>query len=242
MTTPIFAIDRPEVRRAHDENDSFLRVRAEEDILVAAGDLQSRIAVIGPTTRTFDSRVPYFERFDPAPLQSGDPERLLADRAWRESLGRYDVVVAIGMIERCNDPALAVGILRGMLRPGGKLIGAIVGGESLSSLRGAMIESDRTIGRAAIRIHPMIDGSGLASLLASAGLEQPVVSLDRVEVRYRDAGRLVRDLRAMGCGRRLIAPSPPITRTQWQCVERRLGAPFTERFDLLHFHATAVRA
>lgn len=241
MPPAVFDTFRPSMRRSDDERDQFLLGRASEDLVDVIGMPPPRCATIGDpgfaVRRWFDQHGFTAEQFDPLPLKTGDPDAILDDDRYRNGVEAYDLVLAVGVFDHCNAPDLAAAVMAGLLAPGARLVGATVGGGSLSTLREALLAVDRDQGRAAIRIHPMIDGSGLAGLLTGAGLAEPVVTVDRVAVRYSSPQRLVGDLRRMGCGRRLVATSPPISKRQWQALQRSLAAPFIERFDLLHFHA-----
>ena len=181
-----------------------------------------------------------------------------ADPRWREALSAivthvstadprsvaprsFDLCLSIGELETANDVQAAAFALRHVLRPGGLLIGAIVGGNSLPRLRAAMLAADRAEGGATPRFHPSIDGPSLAALLTSVGFTQPVVDVDRVDVAYPDLDRLVSDLRAMGCTNILTERSRrPITRRGMDIARSAFGAgtaPKIERFELLHFAA-----
>ena len=74
----------------------------------------------------------------------------------------------------------------------------MAGGETLPRLRGAMRAADLAAGTAAPHVHPRIEPSALSSLLSEAGLVNPVVDIDRVNLSYATLDALVRDLRAMG--------------------------------------------
>ncbi len=157
--------------------------------------------------------------------------------------GSVDLCLSIGELDSVNDVQAAAFALRQMLRPGGLLLGAIVGGSSLPRLRDAMLAADRVDGGAAPRLHPSIDGPSLAALLISVGFSEPVIDVDRVAVRYPTLDRLVGDLRAMGCtnildqrsrrpiGRRGLAAARAVFLGGADQVE--------ERFELLHFAAWA---
>ena len=246
MPSAVFDPFRPSPRRSDDEGDQFLLNRAGEDLVDVIGIPPARCAIVGDpgvtVRRWLDAHGVVPDRLDERPLQVGAADAILADPAYRDAVGRYDLVLAAGVFERSNAPDLAAAVLGGLLASGGRLAGAIVGGGSLSALRDALLAVDREAGRAAIRIHPMIDGSGLAGLLAGAGLGDPVVTVDRVRVRYGSFDRLVSDLRRMGCSRRLVAPSPSLTKSQWRALRAGVDGPFTERFDLLHFHALKADA
>jgi hypothetical protein len=112
--------------------------------------------------------------------------------------GEYDLCVAVGTLDTVNELPLALHMIQRSLAPGGLLIGAVAGGNSLPALRAAFIDADRLQGQVAARTHPRIEAASLAGLLASAGFTMPVVDVDRVTLRYSSLGDLVRDLRAMG--------------------------------------------
>jgi len=150
--------------------------------------------------------------------------------------------VTIGELESANDVQAAAFALRHALRPGGLLIGAIIGGNSLPRLRAAMLAADREDGGTAPRVHPSIDGPSLAALLISVGFTLPVVDVDRVDVDYPDLDRLVGDLRAMGCTNILTERSRrPVTRRALDHARAAFsdGARTIERFELIHFAAWA---
>ena len=154
-----------------------------------------------------------------------------------------DLCLAIGALETNNDLPAAAFALRSCLRPGGLLIGAIVGGASLPRLRAAMLAADRLDGRAVSRCHPMIDGPSLAALLTSVGLNDPVIDVERVDVAYPDLDRLVGDLRAMGCTNVLANQSPaPLSRRALTVARQSFldgKDRAIERFELLYFTAWA---
>lgn len=155
----------------------------------------------------------------------------------------FDLCLSIGELDANNDVQAAASALRRALRPGGLLMGAIVGGHSLPLLRAAMLAADRADGAAAPRLHPSIDGPSLAKLLMSVGFIEPVIDVDRVEVAYPDLDRLVADLRAMGCTNVLAERSRrPITRRGWNAAQKAFQAgnsPYIEQFQLLNFVAWA---
>jgi hypothetical protein len=153
----------------------------------------------------------------------------------------FDLCLSIGQLETTNDVQAAAFALRHLLRPGGLLLGAIVGGNSLPRLRSAMLALDRYEGGATPRVHPLIDGQSLASLLTSVGFIEPVIDIDRVDVTYPSLDRLVGDLREMGCTNVLTERSRrPISRRGLDVARAEFrggGDPVVERFELLHFAA-----
>ena len=156
-----------------------------------------------------------------------------------------ELIVAVGVLDQVDDPSLAAFILNHALAPGGRLFGAALGGRSLALLRGALLDAERAGGRAVQRVHPMLDPSSLAGLLASAGLRDVVLDVDRVDVGYRGLDRLVADLRDMGCTSSLTGPIPPLTRAIYEQARNNFSngrEQALETFEILHFSASAANA
>jgi NADH dehydrogenase [ubiquinone] 1 alpha subcomplex assembly factor 5 len=156
--------------------------------------------------------------------------------------GSFDLIVAVGTLDTVNDLPAALLRLRFLLRPDSLLIGAISGGNTLPRLRQAMRAADAVAGAASPHVHPRIEPAAFAQLLGSAGLAMPVVDVDRVPVAYRDFGRLVADLRAMGATNILTSRSrKPLTRAALVSAERDFRSGPDDRtveiFELLHFAA-----
>lgn len=105
--------------------------------------------------------------------------------------GRFDLVVALGVLDSVNDVPGALVLIRRMLRPEGLFLGAMVGAGSLSTLRQCLAPD-------IARIHPQIDVRAAGDLLARAGFALPVADMESVEVRYSGIDGLFRDLRANG--------------------------------------------
>ena len=242
MTRTLFDDHARRLRRgraARLGGDLFLHARAYDDCLDRLADVRATFAkalIAGcPDPRWRESLtaiVPDVVAVDPGSVEA----LALAPRS-------FDLCISIGDLESANDVQAAAFSLCRVLRPGGLLIGAIVGGNSLPRLRAAMLAADRAEGSAAPRLHPSIDGPSLAALLTSVGFTQPVVDVDRVDVTYPNLDRLVSDLRSMGCTNVLAERSRrPITRRGLdvaRSVFRNGGDQTVERFELLHFAAWA---
>lgn len=159
------------------------------------------------------------------------------------SVREFDLCIVVGSIDTFNDPPLALAILRNALAPGGLLIGAIPGGDSLPALRAAMRAADAVTGQAVPHVHPRIDAPGLTGLLAHAGFEDAVVDIDRVAVRYRSFAALIRDLRGMAATNVLVERSRrPLGRAALAVAARQFeqgNAKTVETIEFLHFSAWA---
>jgi len=160
---------------------------------------------------------------------------------------RFDLVIAIGTLDTVNDLPLALRKIRQSLRSDAPLLGAMAGGDSLASLRAAMIEADRATGAIAARTHPRIDPASLAALLTAAGFAMPVVDVDRVRLRYSKLAGLVRDLRAMAATNILVDRAPGRGRDWARLAAAAFAATgdngrIEERIDIVHFIAWAPQA
>lgn len=189
-------------------------------------------------------------RFAPRQVSVIDPGPLMAAKAGGqcadlESLpfdaGRFDLLISVGLLDTANDLGLAAAAAHFVLKPGGLLIGAIVGGDSFPRLRQAMLAADSVRGSASPHLHPRIEAPALARLLTESGFAMPVVDVDRVEIGYRSLDDLVSDLRAIGATNVLHTRS---TRSLGRKSLKRAQEAFlggrervAERVDILHFAA-----
>lgn len=107
-----------------------------------------------------------------------------------------------------NDlPGTLVQILN-CLKPDGLFIAAMLGGETLTELRQAMMKADIDyLGGISPHISPLIDVRSAGALLQRAGFALPVVSTERITVNYSDAFVLMKELKAMGENNALIKRS-----------------------------------
>lgn len=245
---PLRALRRDRAARAGVE--LFLYERAFEDCLERIAITRrptDRALLIGcpdPAWRdrlraTFDS----VDVRDPGPMfarrASGDP---LVEDAWLPPEETYDLVLAIGTLDTVNDLPLALRLIGHALKPGGLLIGAVPGGETLPRLRDAMRAADAVSGGAAPHVHPRIEPSALASLFTEAGFADPVVDVDRVSLSYRSLGDLIRDLRGMAATNVLEDRPRSLTRAAWVAASQDFaaagnGTRTVETVELLHFAA-----
>ncbi|WP_423327097.1 class I SAM-dependent methyltransferase [Sphingomonas sp. 4RDLI-65] len=118
----------------------------------------------------------------------------------------FDLVVSAGVLDQVNDLPGALSLIRRVLRPDGLFLGAFVGAGSLSALRGALRVAEGE--RPAARLHPQIDVRSAGDLLMRAGFALPVADIETLDVRYRDLGRLLGDLRGMAAGNILTHRQP----------------------------------
>ncbi|MEO6579834.1 MAG: SAM-dependent methyltransferase [Sphingomicrobium sp.] len=242
MSMTIFDEQQRQLRReraARLNGDRFLHQRAFDDCLDRLSHIKRDFAaplIVGSAGESWAAQL--------SDALSGAPVRVVeASDTGALCPGSFDLCLSIGELETSSDLTAATFTLRHLLGPGGLLLGSIVGGQSLPRLRAAMLAADRSKGAATPRIHPQIDGPSLSALLASVGLAEPVIDVDRVDVSYPSIDRLVADLRAMGCTNILTQRSRTmLSRSQLEVARSAFLSGedrAIERFDLLNFAAWA---
>jgi len=140
--------------------------------------------------------------------------------------GVADAVVSALALHWVNDVPGALVQIRRALRPDGLFLGAMVGGDTLIELRGAVLETEAAMrGGASPRLSPLADLRDAAALMQRAGFALPVVDSETLTVDYADAFRLIADLRGMGATAAHLARDrgvPP--RDFWPRVAERYHA------------------
>lgn len=180
---------------------------------------------------------------EPGPVfaaQSGG--QVIQEDLWDPPVATYDLVLAVGTLDTVNDLPLAFRAIRHAMRGDALLIGAISGGETLPQLRSCMRAADALAGAATPHVHPRIEASALAPLLAAAGFVNPVVDVDRVSVSYPSLERLIHDLRGMASTNQLVARPRFIGKAGRAAAASafiRAGTDgrTVETFEFLHFAA-----
>lgn len=175
---------------------------------------------------------------DPGPLAAEVCGGMaINEEIWTAPPGSYDLVLALGTLDSVSDLPRALRAIHDSLTPGGLLLAAMAGGDTLPRLRSAMRAADRVSGSAAPHVHPRIEASALSPLLANVGFTQPVVDIERVEVRYTNFCALVSDLRAMAATNVLRArPRRPLGRRALAAAIADFSAFSVNGKTAEHFH------
>ena len=228
----------------------FLHERALDDCLERIALHQrkfGRALLIGCPDPAWPARLGAFadsvEVRDPGPMFAASAGgEIIAEDAWEPPEGAYDLLLAVGTLDTVNDVRIALRLIRYAMRPDALLIGAVSGGETLPQLRSSMRAADAAAGIAAPHVHPRIEASALAPLLADAGFIDAVVDVERIAVSYRSLERLVSDLRAMAATNVLIARPRFVDRKARSAAINAFavagdGERTVETFEILHFAA-----
>lgn len=142
--------------------------------------------------------------------------------------GSLDLILSCLGMHWVNDLPGALVQIRDALRPDGLFLGVLLGGETLIELRQCLMEAELAeSGGASPRVSPMVGMRDAAGLLQRASFALPVADSETINVTYKDALALMRELRGMGEGNALMArPRRPVSRT----VIARAAALYAERF------------
>ena len=129
-----------------------------------------------------------------AAAAGGDAAQLVAGDATALPLraASVELVLANLVLPWCRPERLFAEAAR-VLTDGGALMFATLGPDSLQEVRFAFAAVDDRI-----HVHAAFDMHDLGDLAMAAGLAEPVLDVDRLEVTYADVAGLVRDLRAVG--------------------------------------------
>jgi malonyl-CoA O-methyltransferase len=130
-----------------------------------------------------------------------------------------DLIFANLLLPWCRPDAVFREAAR-VLTQGGLFLFATLGPDTLQEVRRAWASTDDSI-----HVHGFYDMHDLGDLLASQGLLEPVMDVDRIQVTYPDVASLVTDLRACGAtntadGRRRTLTGP----RRWAAFEQTLLA------------------
>jgi NADH dehydrogenase [ubiquinone] 1 alpha subcomplex assembly factor 5 len=113
--------------------------------------------------------------------------------------GSFDLVVSGLELHWAADLPGAFVQIRRILKPGGLLLAAMLGGSTLIELRTALIEAELIEeGGASPRVSPAAELGDVAGLLLRTGFAMPVADAEKITVTYPDPLALMRELRGMG--------------------------------------------
>ena len=144
--------------------------------------------------------------------------------------GSFDLVVSALVLHWAGDLPGALVQIRRILKPGGLLLAAMLGGvyarrTSHGADRGELIEE----GGASPRVSPTVELGDVAALLLRTGFAMPVADAEKITVTYPDTLALMRDLRGMGETNALAARRRTALR---RATLARAAAIYGERFGL----------
>jgi len=111
----------------------------------------------------------------------------------------FDLVLSNLSLHWVNDLPGALAQIRRTLKPGGLLLAAMLGGDTLKELRHALAGAEIALeGGLSPRVSPFADVRDAGDLLARAGLIGAVADSETITVSYGNPMALLADLRGMG--------------------------------------------
>ncbi len=110
-----------------------------------------------------------------------------------------DLILSFLTLHSENDLPGEMALMAKALKKDGLFISALFGGDTLTELRQSLYKTDDEILKGTSpRIFPMVTHSQTAPLITRAGLNLPVVDMDRFNVNYSNFEKLLSDLRDIG--------------------------------------------
>jgi malonyl-CoA O-methyltransferase len=108
-----------------------------------------------------------------------------------------DVVVSSLMLQWCDPPDQAFAEIRRVLKPDGFCAFSTLGPDTLRELRSAWAEADG-MAHPYNHVNRFTDMHDVGDAVVRAGLCEPVLDVDRMQLTYPDALALMRDLKTIG--------------------------------------------
>jgi malonyl-CoA O-methyltransferase len=108
-----------------------------------------------------------------------------------------DVVVSSLMLQWCDPPDPAFAEIRRVLKPDGFFAFSTLGPDTLRELRSAWAEADG-MAHPYNHVNHFTDMHDIGDALVRAGLSEPVLDVDRMQLTYPNALALMRDLKTIG--------------------------------------------
>ena len=140
----------------------------------------------------------------------------------------FDLVMSVLSLHWVNDLPGTLVQIAGCLKPDGLVLAAMLGGETLTELRQALMAAEiEREGGASARVSPFADVRQAGQLLQRAGLALPVVDCDTISVTYGDAFALMAELRGMGEGNAILGRRRGLSRRD---TLHRAAALYEEMF------------
>ncbi|MEE8275711.1 MAG: methyltransferase domain-containing protein, partial [Alphaproteobacteria bacterium] len=131
--------------------------------------------------------------------RNGQPSLAADEEALPFAETSFDAVFSLLSLHWVNDLPGALVQIRRALKPDGLFLAALLGGETLTELRSALMQAEiEEEGGAGPRVSPFADVPEAGGLLQRAGFALPVADVDSITVSYPDAFGLMQDLRGMG--------------------------------------------
>jgi len=128
--------------------------------------------------------------------------------------GSVDLLFSNLMLQWCDELDTVLAEMRRVLKPEGFLSFSTFGPDTLRELRAAWSAVD-----AAHHVHQFLDMHDVGDALGRAGLREPVLDVERLELTYPDVRTLVRDLKSIGAHNAAVTRRRGLTgKDAWQSM------------------------
>lgn len=201
--------DRRQVRRSRERAVSlispfdFLHKDLEGKLIERCRELKkqfSKILIIGSKTTQFEKNLSGELCFYDFNVRSHQYMSVVGDEEYLPfKEAQFDLIISSAHLHHVNDLKGCLYQFHHILKPGGMILGAVIGEMSLHQLRRHIImqELKKEIGNAP-RLSPMLELKTMAQLLVAAGFNDPVCDLESYSLEYSRLSLFVEDLRQMG--------------------------------------------
>ncbi len=117
-----------------------------------------------------------------------------AGERWPFADGAFDLVISNMVLPWVSETDLLAAELERVLATGGTFFTSTAGPDTLIELRQAWESVDTSV-----HVNAFLDMHDLGDMFARAGLADPVMDTERIEVRYKDVETLLFELESTGC-------------------------------------------
>ena len=211
-------------KRMEQNGVSFIIKRCLDDAVDRILDVNRRFETVY-LVADFDLRAEFFSKLP----QNKHPQNLYFSHQINQLSEPADLILCLLTLHNQDNPPDDIAHMSSCLKEDGLFIAALFGGDTLTELRQSLYKTDdEVLGGTTPRVFPMITHSQAAPLLTRAGLNLPVVDMDRFMVKYSQLEKLISDLRNIGATNILLnRSSKNLTRKYY----RRLNSHYQDMFS-----------
>ena len=211
-------------KRMEQNGVSFIIKRCLDDAVDRILDVNRRFETVY-LVADFDLRAEFFSKLP----QNKHPQNLYFADQINQLSEPADLILCLLTLHNQDNPPDDIAHMSSCLKEDGLFIAALFGGDTLTELRQSLYKTDdEVLGGTTPRVFPMITHSQAAPLLTRAGLNLPVVDMDRFMVKYSQLEKLISDLRNIGATNILLnRSSKNLTRKYY----RRLNSHYQDMFS-----------
>jgi NADH dehydrogenase [ubiquinone] 1 alpha subcomplex assembly factor 5 len=213
--------DRKLVRKHRDRAarmtnfDDFLEVEVSDRVADRLLDIKRKFSSVlvlgcktGALTRQIQAHLPEAEitqcdlsahMANFAAVKTGLPAQVVDEEFLPFDANSFDLVISSLSLHWVNDLPGTLLQIANLLQDDGLFLASLLGGGTLGNIRQAFLEAEAEVSDGVRpRFSPVLDLKDAAGLLQRAGMALPVADVDRIEVSYGSALKLLQDLRGMG--------------------------------------------